>query len=714
MSFLTVPTNPLSLTITGDIDLLSALTVDNGDGTIYVRNGGMYVNGLSDLNQTTIDTTTGTFAAVGTGLVSFNVTNSIQLQAAGASYFQTSSSTLTISASNATTGKVTISAAGSGANSILVNATNSTDGQVSITSAGGSSSINPIKLLASDGTNGNILLQASGNFAATNPAIKLLADNTTSGQISLSSAGNTAAINAISVTATGSTGGSILLQGSGLNTSVPPVKIYASNATSGQVVIQSDGAIAGAVTLSATDATSGGIAITAVGGAVAINTQNTATGVTIATATAGIPCTIGTSTSVTTIAGNLIVQGTRTEINTEVLTITDNIIVVNSANGELGCDAGIVMRRFQTPNAGATGDVVTSISPVQEAGAFQAGSATPATLKLAAFASSTTDFYTGWWIKVTSGTGINQVRRIKSYNGTTKVATIYVTADNTVSPLFNDGLDLVAAPAAADTYRLYSWSYVSSYFDTSINKFNFVTLASEPAAVSSAGVSTNVIQQYQNINAGSITSRTKIYNNVPGSASTTTITYTLIDHGLTTTNIVRTSNSSAFTPAIPDGIYYVTVLTANTFTITVAASTVSTTASSSTLEFYNSSVIYANVIQPYNNDYPFTIAGISTVQDLVIPKTSTALFALSTSTLPQGAYLILVGDLTNTVGAFAVFAVASSGTGGSVSRLAASKGSDNQRLQATWTTGNTVEIYQSPAGSGGGNYTYRCRVSSAI
>lgn len=717
MSLLTLPTNPLSYTITGDIDVLNAINADNGDGTIYIRNGGLYVNGLSDLNQTTIDTTTGTFAVIGTGLVSVNVTNSIQMTAAGSSYLTTSSGTMTLSATDTTTGKVTISAAGDGANSVLISATNTTDGQITISSAGGSTSVNPVKILATDATNGNIYIEASGNYAATNPAIYLNASNTTSGQVKIVGANNIDSINAILLSAPGTTGGNISIEAAGTSATFPSIQLYASNATDGTIDITSNGPGISAINILASNVTSGGVNINATGGPVNIETQNTGTGITIATTNPGVPVSIGTSTSITTINGDLIVSGTRTEVNTVSMTVNDNVIVVNSGNTGDGADGGVLIHRYQNPNASTLGDVVTATpGPIQESGAFQAGSATPATLVLDAFTSSTTDFYKGWWIVVTSGTGSGQVRRIKSYNGTTKTATIYVTSDNnnTGESPFTDGLNLVTAPAAADTYKLYSASYVASVYDTSNASYSLITTALAPIALN-LGTSVAQIQQYQDTATGGATIHTKIYDNAFGSASSTTITFTLQTHGLITGDQVYISNSANFTPSITSAVYTVTVLSANTFTITVGSSTTSAANSSATIEILKSSYIKVNSIQPYTSSIPISIPGISEYQDIAIPYNSTSLFSLNLVTSTYGCFFILVGDINNTDGAMATFSVSSAGTGGSVSRLSVSKGTEGQRIQATWTTGNDVQIFHQPAASTnaqGAILTYRCKVFS--
>ena len=62
MSTLTVPTDSMNAFFTGDIDLYNGLTTSSGDGTMYIRNGGLYVEGLTDLDQTTIQTSDGEFS----------------------------------------------------------------------------------------------------------------------------------------------------------------------------------------------------------------------------------------------------------------------------------------------------------------------------------------------------------------------------------------------------------------------------------------------------------------------------------------------------------------------------------------------------------------------------------------------------------------------------------------------------------------------------
>lgn len=770
MSFITPPIDELNVIFRGDVDILDAYSVNNGTGTLHIRNGGLYVEGLTDLDRTTINTGDGEFYVVGPNKVRFDIsggaTSSIEMTAEDPSFWTTTAGSLTLS-STATdaNGKVAIIAAGNGPNSILIDAQNTTDSQITIQSAGASTASDAIKILASNSTDGNILVQANGNYAATNPAIKLFSSNATSGQILLESAGGATTSDAVKILASDTTDGNILIQARGNYAATnPAIKLYTDNATSGQILLESagDSATVDAIRFNATGTVGGNINITAAGdsgaedaihilasgttsgnivmqangtaadatrirslnggidvdavGLIAIDTTDLVNGVTIATVTSGVPVTIGTATSLTTIVGDLLVSGTTTTINTETLTVEDNIILLNSGSGEMGVDAGLVIRRYQTANNAGSGDVVAGPNPIQESGNFQAGSATPGSLTLSLFASDTTDFYSGWWIKITSGTGIDQVRRIKSYNATTKVATLYVTADNTSA--FFDGLNLTTAPAATDAYNLYNDSHQMSFYDESTDNWTFANVAKMPDAISGAGISTADIQNYQQISTGAIDVFPQIYRNANGSASGTTVTFTLLNHGILAGQKVKITDSADFTPSIPSGPYIVqTVPNANTFTITAPTSTTSITDSSATLSLYHTSVVYANVIEPHDPEFgSISIPGLSNFEDIVIPKTSTSFYFLNLISSTYGSVMILIADLYNTDGSFGVYCGArSSATGnGTVSRLAVAKGADGQRIDAEWMSGEKIKIRHSTAGVGAGNYTYRVRIHYAI
>lgn len=638
-TIITAPADPLYSYFYGDIDVYPPLNSDAGTGSVYLRNSAssFLVSGNTNLNQTYINTNNGQFNIDGTNNIVANMTSAISLTATLASNFTTTAGILTLnSTATDANGKISISAGGTGTNSVLISATNATSGQVHITSAG-------------------------------------------------------AAV------------GSVLID--------------ATNA-SGQVLLQSAGTSATAIKL---ESTAGGIDLSAVG-VVNITTTNTANGITIGTGTATVPITIGTTGSLTTIQGDLLVKGSTTSVNTISLTFDDNVVILNAGNILSGYNAGLSIRRYQIPQgttaASPAGSVIQTLGPIQEQGAFQAGSATPGTLVLADHASDTNDWYKGWWLVVTSGTGANQVVRIKSYVGSTKTATIYVAADNVTPPpgpttetTFSDGVDMTVAPSVSDTYSLFNSGYPATYYNESTAKWNFSTVANIED-----GITATTVQQPQNIESGSVSIRGKTYYNVSGSASGTTITFTLLNHGLSIGNLIRVDNtddfSVDFTSATPYSV--VSVPTANTFTITVGATTTSISASSATLYFYTSSVISANIIQAFDPEYPISIPGISVYQDIVIPVTSTSIFLLSlTST--YGAYMLLVSDISGS-GATGVFACANNGLGASPNRIVSTKNaSSTARISSTWASATQIGIFHQPAASSGsGNYTYRCRIMSCI
>lgn len=208
-------------------------------------------------------------------------------------------------------------------------------------------------------------------------------------------------------------------------------------------------------------------------GAINFVTTNTGTGLRLATTGTGVPVTIGDSLSVTTLSGNLTVggnltvNGTTTAINSTLVTINDIAFVVNNMPTGIS-DGGFLIRRYQTPNNSGTGQVVDDTPKVSSS--FQSGNALPDTLVLNASSSSINDYYKGWWVKITSGTGINQVRRILSYNGTNKTVVLYSTTNNNAN---GDGLNLATAPSLGDTYNLYDVPYAGIYYSAPNRELRF-------------------------------------------------------------------------------------------------------------------------------------------------------------------------------------------------------------------------------------------------
>ena len=145
----------------------------------------------------------------------------------------------------------------------------------------------------------------------------------------------------------------------------------------------------------------------------------------------------------TIIAGNLTVNGTTTSVNTTTLNIKDNTLLLNS--GPTGTrDSGVFIQRYQVDNNSGSGDVVSETEPI----AFT-GTVVSTTTDTITFLETPTEDITKWWVLITSGSGVNQVRKITSYNSGT------MTLSSSIS-------DVVAT----DTFNLYNRSYFGSYYET--------------------------------------------------------------------------------------------------------------------------------------------------------------------------------------------------------------------------------------------------------
>ena len=136
------------------------------------------------------------------------------------------------------------------------------------------------------------------------------------------------------------------------------------------------------------------------------------------------------------IGGDLTVLGTTTTVNSTIIQLEDNTLKLNSGPTGSGYDAGIINDRFQTSNDLGNGDVVSDT--VKENYALD--SVSNNTITLPNTASSSNDYYNNWWIKITSGSGQDQVRQITDYDGTTKVAIL--DSNFTTNPSSSDNVNL--------------------------------------------------------------------------------------------------------------------------------------------------------------------------------------------------------------------------------------------------------------------------------
>jgi hypothetical protein len=133
------------------------------------------------------------------------------------------------------------------------------------------------------------------------------------------------------------------------------------------------------------------------------------------------------------------------------------------------------------------------------------------------------DYYNGWWIKITSGTGSGQVRRIRSYVGQTRTATIYSTSDQTGilgNPKPVEGLDFTTIPDNTSNYALYPCQYVMMIWDEIQNEFAFVCSNKDPS------INTNIVH-YSDLHINDLIAGDITINTINGSDADVTTYVTL-------------------------------------------------------------------------------------------------------------------------------------------------------------------------------------------
>ncbi|KAJ3061294.1 hypothetical protein HK102_009165, partial [Quaeritorhiza haematococci] len=170
------------------------------------------------------------------------------------------------------------------------------------------------------------------------------------------------------------------------------------------------------------------------------------------------------------VGGNLSVTGTLTYgQSSSNIFINDNIILLNS--GSLTSrDTGIMFQKFQNANDTGVGDVVDDPQFLS----FTLGDQTGTNLTsfiLPPTANTTNNFYQFWWVRVTSGSAINQVRRIASYTGATRTATIE-TSWTTAGPVSGDTVQLYYSGNVGLFYRESENTLIAGITPTSSDALN--------------------------------------------------------------------------------------------------------------------------------------------------------------------------------------------------------------------------------------------------
>ena len=291
-----------------------------------------------------------------------------------------------------------------------------------------------------------------------------------------------------------------------------------SGGISGATTISSSGILSNTNT---TDSTSNSTGAIVVSGGVGISKSTDAT-----SSTNGGALTVAGGAAIEkklyvgsdlTVGGNLTISGTTTTINSTTTTITDNTLLLNSGPAGTGYDAGVLTQRYQVDNSAGTGDIVSDTA--KETYAIISG--TVSSITLPSGANATNSYYNNWWIKITSGTQLNQVRKITAYNGTTKVATL--------------STNLGGAPSASNNINLYNKSFTSLLWNESSKKFVSAFTSND---TTTPGALT--IIDYADFTAKNITG-TLVTAAQPNITSVGTLT------GLTSTGTVTTSSNISTT-----------------------------------------------------------------------------------------------------------------------------------------------------------------------
>lgn len=106
------------------------------------------------------------------------------------------------------------------------------------------------------------------------------------------------------------------------------------------------------------------------------------------------------------------------------LLMANNVITTNDAASAAGNDGGICVERYQPINDTGLGDVVSDAPPAATGTSQTHTGLSNSQIKLDPANSAVNDFYNNWWIKITSGLHVNQVRKIFDYVGATRVASV--------------------------------------------------------------------------------------------------------------------------------------------------------------------------------------------------------------------------------------------------------------------------------------------------
>ena len=250
----------------------------------------------------------------------------------------------------------------------------------------------------------------------------------------------------------------------------------------------------------------------------------------------------------TFITGNLYVNGTTTSVSSTTVNVSDNTFTLNS--GPSGSrDAGILIQRYQTDNDIGSGDVVSGSEPV----------VLNATLSLGG--TNGIQFTTGdntldptfWWVKITSGAGLGQVRQITSSTNIAGTVTLTLSSNFTTS-------------VSTDTFELYNRNYVAQYYKESTDEYILGYIANASDIQTDLGRTDLLNTRSKGVYAEALVSTSSLYVSTDATMANLFVTDLLVASltldNATLTNVtiggLEVSGTSVFNGAVTAGALNVT------------------------------------------------------------------------------------------------------------------------------------------------------------
>lgn len=194
--------------------------------------------------------------------------------------------------------------------------------------------------------------------------------------------------------------------------------------------------------------------------------------------------------------GDIITSGPTASLQNRTVTINDNVLVVNAGPNGTN-DGGFVVQRWQPINDSGLGDVVRS-SEIEYSLPSQSGTTNMQIILNSAHIATT---YQNWYIYIRSGPCYQQVRRISSYNATSRTATL-TTSWTTQNPTLGD------------RYTLHQAVYTGFLFDESQQTFCTIKTASDPVTSGTVGPYSYAALRTSRLQASAVDATQLIVNGV--------------------------------------------------------------------------------------------------------------------------------------------------------------------------------------------------------